>query len=275
MGSFNRLYCKWRLLSLTVFVPLLLAPTVMAATLLPFKADYSLELVSALPETNIIDADGLMHSELIDHCDFWISSEEFFINLRNTEGDSQIFVAKSNSRESKNGDSLQFKNSRILGSVENEAEVIQGHASITKKESTAFFNLPEVTRVRLDPKAIFPATLTRTILDAALRGERFLKLTLFDGSMMEKGVLVSVVIGRLQKSKIKLKEPRLSKKAWPMSVGFFAMSNQTEIADYQVDLEMNENGIPLGIKMNFGEYGVKAELARFESLPSNPKNCVK
>ena len=152
---------------------------------------------------------------------------------------------------------------------------MQGHAILNKGAATAFFSLPESLKVKLDPKTVFPATLIRTVIDAALRGERFLNLTVFDGSNMEKGVLVSVVIGKPIKPATNQTEAILMKRSWPMSAAFFSPNNQTEIPDYQVEMELNENGISQKIKMNFGDYVVHAELTHIEALPVETSPCRK
>ena len=94
MTIFNQPYPQWVVCLVSLISSLFLASSLNAATLLPYRAEYSLELVSALPETNIVNADGMMRSEISDRCEVWASSEEFYLYLRNTEGDIQLFCYK-------------------------------------------------------------------------------------------------------------------------------------------------------------------------------------
>ncbi|MCX8501517.1 MAG: DUF1849 family protein [Alphaproteobacteria bacterium] len=245
----------------------------LAAQLVPYRAIYDFELVSAEPQTNIVNADGLAKFEFIEGCDGWTSNEDLFLNLRNTEGESEVFATKTSTWESKNGTLFRFKNAQILGSVDDAPTELAGHAKKDADSAVVFIDSPYRDRLVLDAAILFPTKMVNEVIDAALRGDRFLSRLVFDGSDADTGFQVSVVIGKKNPPLDKQAEPLLRSSWWSMSLAFYSLSNQSEVANFVVEMELYENGIAQNRTINFGDYVVKAVLNRLEALPIAKSNC--
>ena len=245
----------------------------LAAKLVPYRAIYDFELVSAETQTNIINADGLAKYEFIEGCDGWTSNEDLFLNLRNTEGESEVFATKTSTWESKNGTIFRFKNAQILGSVGDMPLELAGHAKKDAHSTVVFIDSPYRDRLVLDTAILFPTKMVNEVIDAAERGDRFLSRLVFDGSDAENGFLVSVVIGKKNPPLDKQPEPLLRSSWWSMSLAFYSLSNQTELANFVVEMDVYDNGIAQNRTINFGDYVVKAVLNRLEALPIAKSSC--
>ena len=247
--------------------------TAWAAKLATYRAIYSLELLTAEPQSNITNAYGFAKSEFIDSCEGWISNDDLFLNLRNSEGDVEVFATTASTTENKQGSFYRFKTAQILGSVEDLPSFLEGHAIKDGNSAAAYIESPEREKIPLDRTVVFPAQFMQQVIDAALNNQRFLSRQLFDGSDADGGFLVSAVIGKRHPPDDKQSEALLRTAWWPVSLAFYSLATPSEAPTFVVEFEMLENGIAQNRTMNFGDYVVKAEITKIEALPPTQSRC--
>jgi hypothetical protein len=92
----------------------------------------------------------------------------------------------------------------------------------------------------------------------------------FDGTSVDDAALVSAVIGRMSRSGETIggtKSPLLDRPSWPMRLAFFPADSKSEEPDYELSMTLLDNGVSRDMVLDYGDYAVKAELAKIEPLP--------
>lgn len=250
-----------------------------AMTIRPHRAVYDLKLERTTEGSNVSGADGRMVMELTGSaCEGWSTSFRRVMEMRPTEGETQLFDNQVASWESGDGQSMQLNdkqyiNNRLETETKLKADMDADHA----KGGKGVINEPKPENFDLPTGALFPMAHQKHLMEAAERGETRDVSILFDGASGSKVYKVISFIG-------KRKEPGSDASAdkavkdlpwWPLSVTFYeydaAKATSEELPSYQMSFPIYENGVAGTLNINYGDYVLSGKLTSLELL--KPSDC--
>ena len=245
-----------------------------AASVVPHRAAYELSLKTTSGDSEVVSVSGGMTFEWADKCDAWEVRESYLMRVLNNRSHEVELAGDYLGWESKDGLRYQFEiKRREFG----ESKVLRGSAWLTEVggPGIAEFEEPERDTFVLPSDTVFPTQHTLLLIDAAQRGERFDRRMLFDGSEFEGAIPVSSVLLDARPAR---RPPALSKQItrtplfldamWPMTIAFFDPAESDAPASFELQLEMQANGVATSVVLDYGDFKVDAKLARLEALPA-------
>ena len=122
--------------------------------------------------------------------------------------------------------------------------------------------------MKLAPGVMFPSAHTILLIDSARAGENFVSRLVFDGAADENAVQVSAVIGaqahrRTGSGKL---SPLLERPGWRMRLAFFPVDAKAEEPDYELGMQLLDNGVSRDMVIDYGDYAIRAKLDDIEPL---------
>ena len=237
--------------------------------LVPHKALYRLSLKGAPGTNDVAAVGGQMAFEWRDACDGWAINQRNLMILESAEGMRSSVDSTMTTWEAKDGSSFRFIVNKDFGAGGGEA--LEGRAQRSPSGSaTANFTAPGEVEMELPADVMFPSQHTIALLKKMAAGEKFFSASLFDGSEFEPAGFVSAAIG-LEIVPDGEEEPLISGPYWPVRLAFYGPENKTESPDYELAVDLHENGIARRLEIHFKEFTVDVALQRLERLP--PGGC--
>src|SRR4051812_13534861 len=238
----------------------------------PHRATYEMSLAKSQPASGISSAVGRMVFEWGDGCDGWVVQQHYDLNMGYEEsGDSKISIAFI-TWESKDGLHYRY-NVRKLHDGQPD-EDLKGEAAMKGADAAgeAVFTKPGTKRVPLEPHTLFPTGHTIELVKAAIAGDTFVLRQVFDGGTMAGPDQVSAGIGSAHAADANDPEPLLRKRWWPVRMAFFGADSASSAApDYELGMDLQEDGIARNMTLDYGTFTVRAKLSKIEKLP--PPRC--
>lgn len=253
-----------RLIFLGLLAALLASPAI-AEPLAAHQAAYDLELETA--RADVIGASGKMAYEVTDACDGWAVRQRLEMTVTNREGQEENMVSDYTTWESKDGKRLRFR----LKQLTDDAVTSEVAGEATKDDDgtgTAHFTLPEDSTKPLPKGTLFPMAHTQALLTAAKDGKKFLALPLFDGTSAAGAQDSTVAIAAwTPPATTKWKDLDALNSA-RVRIAFFDRDNTNQQPDYEVGMRYWSNGVADDLSMDFGDFVMRAKLAKFRLSPS-------
>lgn len=244
-----------------------------AITIQPHRATYTLSLGQHKNTSEVDDVDGSITLEWADVCDGWVVHQKSTLNIGYATGDEITLTANETSWESKDGKKYSFSSTHKESGK--PAEQWQGHASMESNQAKAKFSKPEEKTITLADNTIFPIAHTREMLEHAMKGENFFSRTVFTGTSSMDTDIVSAFISPASTGKLLTevsdKQKLISPSYWPVHLAYFKDDTETGSPDYEMDLDLQANGVARSLAIDFGDYVIRGKLKEIVSLP--PKKC--
>ncbi|MGE3873207.1 MAG: cell envelope integrity EipB family protein [Parvibaculaceae bacterium] len=243
-------------------------------TIRAHRAVYDLELQRSSEGSNVSGADGRMVMELTGSaCEGWSTSFRRVMEMRPTEGETQLFDNQVASWESGDGQSLQLNDKQFVNNrLESETKLKADMDADRSKGGKGVIDEPKAEQFELPSGALFPMAHQKHIMEAAERGETRDVSILYDGASGSKVYKVISFIG-------KRKEPGADKAAdkalqalpsWPLSVTFYEydpkQTTTEELPSYQMSFPIYENGVAGTLTIDYGDYVLSGKLTSVELL---------
>lgn len=242
----------------------------LAMEIAPHRAVYDMALASLRSGSSVADVRGRMMFEWADACDGWTIEQRFHLSFFYAEGDQVDMTTNYATWEAKDGTSYRFNVRKLInGAVDEE---LRGEAELAGSGGLARYVRPEASETRLPAGTMFPTAHTIAMLEAASSGEKVFGRTVFDGSDAEGITDISAAVG--------LKRPAgqgdasvpgagglLEGAAWPLRLAFFVPAEETVAPEYEMSLELLENGVARSMLIDYGDFAVSARLNEIEALP--------
>jgi len=241
-----------------------------AAKIVPHRALYSLSFGGATSRGDVIDARGTMFFEWLKTCDGWTMEQKIRMKLFDAQGRGIEQISDYSSWESLDGKKFRFKvRNTSEGQVLTE---LLGRASLGAKggKGKASYSKPEKKRIDLPSGALFPTTHTRILIERALAGETLLSRVVFDGNDERGAFEINAVIGPALSPRIK--EPQETNPlladhtAWLMRLAFYPETSRVPAPEFEVGLEILDNGITSKLVYDYGDYTIEAMLDQVEAV---------
>jgi hypothetical protein len=251
-------------IGLAVAPPRLLA----AAEIAPHRALYTMTLGSALADSGVVAATGAMDYEWGETCNGWTIEQRYRLKIRYAENRDVDVTSAFVTWESKDGLRYRFNQRETRdGRLDQE---IRGEAKLDGpgKGGVAVFTKPRSQTLKLAPGVLFPSAHTIFLIDQAKAGAVFVTRLVFDGATDENAVQVSAVIGtRLTADPVSARlGPLLERPGWRIRLAFFPVDTKAEEPDYELGMDLLDNGVSRDMVIDYGDYAIRAKLDDIEPL---------
>jgi hypothetical protein len=242
-----------------------------AVDVTPHRAIYDMTLSKSQASSGITAAQGKMQFEWSDGCDGWVVQQHYDLAMSYEEsGDVNISIAFV-TWESKDGLHYRYNVRKLRDGQPDED--LKGEATMAGagKPGEAAFSKPDASTVKLDPGTLFPTGHTLALVQAAIAGDNFVSKRVFDGGTVAGPDQVTAGIGAEHKADPNDPDPLLRKRWWPVRMAFFAADSDGTTPDYELGMDLQEDGIARNMILDYGNFTVKAKLEKIEKLP--PPRC--
>jgi EipB-like len=247
---------------LTVALPL----SATAVDVEPHRAVYKMTLERAQSASGVVGARGTMLYQWADSCDGWTIEQRYKLRMEYSEQDEAELSISFVTWESKDGTRYRF-NVRKLKDGETTEE-LRGDAKVPQgKTGEAKFVRPEASQIDLPAGTMFPTAHTLALIEAAMQGATFLSKQVFDGGTVEGPFEVTGGIGSEHPADPNDKNPLLRKRWWPIRLAFFPADSQSPQPDYELGMDLQDNGIARELVLDYGNFVVRAKLETLEPMP--------
>jgi hypothetical protein len=215
-------------------------------------------------------ATGSMGYEVVDTCDGWAVRQRLRMTITNSDGQNIQMDSDYATWESKDGLKFRFHVKQTTETA--VTSQTDGEATLERVggPGEAKYTTPKESATALPAGALFPMAHTSVILAAAREGKKFLALPLFDGTD-ENGAQDSSVA--ILDWKPPFKTPHEALTPLPSTrvrLAFFDRLPNTATPAYEVGMRYWDNGVADDMQMDFGDFVMKAKMARLEI---HPKRC--
>lgn len=242
------------------------AVSALAQALAPHNALYSLKLLSARGGSSIERVGGEMAVRWERDCNGWTMNHRTVFDIGYATGEQVRVTIDASSWEAADGRSYNFYLRTLYG--DREGGRTEGHAELRSGGNRAVYSAPEVKTMKLPADVMFPTRHTQQVLAKAAEAPTIFAAEMFDGFGDDGAQLVNAVIGR----PLNPGPPERAKfdalaglKSWPIQLAFFSPADQA-VPESEIGMRLYENGVAEGLDMDFGDFRVKADLARLEMI---------
>jgi len=235
----------------------------------PHRAAYTLTLKRTGRDSAISNANGAMVYSWGETCDGWTVDQQFVLNVVQGDGRAVQLNATSSTWEAKDGTRLRFNIKRERNGV--EIEKIRGEGRLDKANGAgvAEFELPKAKTIPLPKGTVFPTMHTLTLMKRAQAGKMTDRQLVFDGSDLEPPGPVSAFILPLKQPKAPnkaLEAPLGPDKIRTVNLAFFNADPKRTEPEFEMSIQLQDNGVAPSMVLDYGSYAVRGELARVEPL---------
>lgn len=247
------------------FFAALLAGAAQAQPLAAHQAYYDLELQTA--RADVIGATGKMAYEVTDACDAWAVRQRLAMTVTNRDGQEENTVSDYTTWESKDGKRLRFRLKETTDDA--TSSEVAGEAVLdTAGAGSVHFTAPQDSVKPLPQGTLFPMRHTIALLEAARAGKKFLALPLFDGTSPDGAQDSSIAIATWSPPAATTWKELDALPSARVHIAFFDREKTTQQPDYEVGMRYWANGVADDMSMDFGDFVMKAKLAKFKLSPS-------
>ena len=249
----------------------------------PHEAVYDLSLDTGGSTDTISDAEGRMVYHFWgSRCDGYNTKLRFVTRISDSDGNARLTDVATSTFEDSDGKSFSFATkSYVDGTL---AEDSTGSAERENGKLHVTMAKPKSIRFDINPSFQFPNQHLTKIIDAAIRGEHFVQVDLFDGSEKgEKPYSTAAVIGAANTGADNLGDEATAKAAgianvrhWPVTLSYFdEKATGEQKPSYELSFIVYENGVTRRMRLDYGDFALTGKLVRLDMKPVNvaAKRC--
>ncbi len=242
-----------------------------AGAIAPHRALYDLSLASSRASGGVVGVHGRMLFEWGDSCDGWTVQQRYRMRLSQAQEDEVEIVSSLASWESKDGLRYRFTLKKKRG--DEPEEEVRGSARLDGpgRGGRARFTRPEEAKVDLPRGTVFPSAHTIEVIRRAEAKEHFFSRRVFDGSEVEAPIDVTAFIGRPLPVAAKPAEGGkvrglTDRPGWKVRLAFFPKTSKNPLPDYEIGLDLLDNGVSADMLIDYGDFTVRARLKELEAV---------
>lgn len=247
------------------------------------RAVYDLTLDPGNSSDTVSDAEGRMVYDFTGSpCDGYTTRLRFVTRISDGDGNTRLTDVATTTFEDEGGKKFNFSTKSFVDGAISEDTTGSAKREGSKVEVT--IAKPKSKHFEIPPSFHFPNQHLAMIIDAALRGEHFLQIDLFDGSDKgEKSYETSAVIGAVNSGVDDLGDEATAKLAglanvrnWPVTISYFSGTpNGEQAPSYELSFIVYENGITRRMRLDYGDFALTGKLVKLDVEPSrlNAKTC--
>ncbi len=248
---------------------LFLIPSLTSAGVVPLashRAVYDLTLKKLHQEGGIQNVRGRIVMEVENQCEGYVINQRMLIELINLEGVVITSDFHLSTWEDKNGGAMRFSMSNVLNGK--PVEKSDGVARMENGEGTVSFKDDENQNLKLPQDVLFPTAHTLKILQSARAGKNLVSAKVYDGNGPEGLQDSLTVIGKRSVAKQEMAgNPEMENLPyWPVQLAYFDLKGQTNEPDYEVGINLYENGVASDLTLKYKDFSLSGELVQLEFL---------
>jgi hypothetical protein len=243
------------------------------AALVPHRGVYDLSLKRADDKSGITGAQGRMVIELKGGtCEGW-TIDFRMVNQFTTESGSRLLDIRSSTFESLDGREMRYTERQFVDNRLEEETTLSATAGVDGKPGQGKIEKPEPRAFELPPGAIFSVAHQMRLVAAGRRGETREANIVFDGSDGEKSMQVISFFGPKGAASQGVPKPLQGLAVWPVSVSYYGLgpAGTNETPDYQVQMQLYDNGVSGDLTLDYGDFALEARLTRLDLI--DPPTC--
>jgi hypothetical protein len=251
-------------------------PAVAAADIIGHRAVYTLSLNRVVGDSNVADARGVFAVEWTDNCDGWAVEQSYSLHVAYHEQPDQLISSRYTTWEAKDGLSYTFD--VVTTRSGRRAERVQGTAEIDPEThaGSAQYVEPRGLQIRLPEGSMFPAAHTEELLSRAGAGERLWPAIVFDGANVDQPLLINAAFGGpVEAAPVSEAQPAAAGQTdltsvggWRVRMAVFAETTRGEEPDYEIQMDLLNNGVARMMQLDYGEFVLDADLRVIEPTPA-------
>jgi hypothetical protein len=244
----------------------------LSQTLASHRATYAMNLVSALPQSGIVDVTGVFLVEQIPECKGVTLHQAVQLTMR-AEGGAAISTRFAATLwESDDATSMTFSTvNEVAGDL---VEAFTGTAALSgpRLGGAVEYTEPTASTLALPSGVLFPIALSRAVLAAAEAGTRLLDLIGFDGGGEDTLTTVSVFIGAHfaagEETPANGADLLADQRSWHTRYAHYAFASQAAEPIFEVGYRLFENGVITDLILDYGGFQVSGTLETLENIPA-------
>ncbi|SNB62392.1 protein of unknown function [Arboricoccus pini] len=236
-----------------------------ATDLLSHRAAYRLSLLTA--DTGIESIRGGLVVEWQAACDGWISNQRLgFVATSGEDDQGFSYDVRFSSWESRDNKNLRFTVSSFEG--DQLRDEFKGNAALATLggPGEALFEQPANEKVELPAGTLFPTEHLRRLISAAEAGEHFVTNQVFDGSGGKGLTQITAVIGK-PGDVAASDDDQTRVPNWRVSLAYYGSDDSSDTPDFETEFDLAANGVMRNMRMDYGNFVLKADLEKLEVLP--------
>jgi hypothetical protein len=237
-----------------------------AIPLAAHRAAYDLTL-DKVHGDDVAGVHGDMTYEMEDSCDGWATQQRLTLHLTNRDGQDIEMVTDYATWESKDGLRMRFHMRQTTDTA--VTEQMDGESSLdgAGQGGTVRYTQPEEKEVPLPPGTLFPTAHTAAILAAAVAGQKFVALPIFDGTSSQGAQDSSILIQNWNPPGPAPYPPLAELPSGRVHIAFFKRGGGDQSPDYEVGMRYWLNGVADDLGMDFGSFVMRGRLKEFDLRP--------
>lgn len=241
------------------------ADSASAIDLLPHVARYSLSRNFAAADSGVVAVKGMMEVRLEISCDgYGIDQYLGFRVLGDDETQFEHLAYLSSFEDASGGEfyfeARTFENRRLT-------EEFAGKATAPESGSgEARYTRPETVIQALPKGTVFPIEHLGLIIEAARKGEKSVRHTVFDGSTKENPYEISTFIGAAGEGNGKNIAAVSGVKFWPIRLAYFKIGAMNLAPEFEMSADVFENGVIGNMIYDYGNFAIDVTLEEVEAL---------
>ena len=238
----------------------------LSTKLLSHKATYTLNIQNIKDNSFLEGGQGQTFFEIIENCNGWNVKEDYVLiyDLPNnkTSNSFSSYSTFENFLGTKHSFELNEK------SQFSDEKSYQGFIEKNKREISGSIIDSSIKKLTFKKDVLFPIQHLLELIKTAKIGNKILTKKVFFGN--EDGEFIKIVsafISQIKTSTIKNFEYLKGKKIWPIKVAFYKEKSKQENPEYEIYLDIDDEGVVHSYKVDYGNFEIKAILKKFELLP--------
>lgn len=238
----------------------------------PHKALYDIKLTQIRSGSQIVNISGQMLYEWQPSCDGWLANHRFNLLYEYADSEPMRITSDFSTFESFDGKSLDFTSQRKRNGQ--LFEEFRGRATYGDEGTgEAVYSLPDDLDFKLGPNSMFPMMHTVNVLKAIKEGRKFYNATVFDGADEEGPVEINAFVGKAVPAVAvtpseKINGDLLKAPAHMVRLAFFPLQEQSETADYEMDISLHDNGVVSDMFIEYDDFSITQKLLALEPVKS-------
>lgn len=242
----------------------LLTPTVTFADhILPHAAAYTFELNETKAISNVSLVSGELVFELTgDNCNGYTLQTQLQTLTIFKNNEKMAYSYKSTTWESPQATEFRFSNQEAVDSK--VTGLFKGSARRPERDAPleVDLDLPERKQLSIKQRLNFPFQHMREIISAGTRGQKVVKLDLFDGSRGADAFSTSVAIERAATGGIQ--------NSWHTTVQYRHLGEYSDQLPpiWSAEYIISADGVIRDLVIDYGHYSIRGEIKKLDMLPT-------
>lgn len=233
--------------------------------LLPHVARYSLSRNFAAADSGVAAVKGMMEVRLEISCDgYRIDQYLGFHVLGDDETQFEHLAYLSSFEDAAGGEfyfeARTFENRRLTEELAGKATLADSGSGETR------YTRPETVTQALPKGTVFPIKHLELIIEAARKGEKGVRHTVFDGSTKENPYEISTFIGTAGEANIKTIAALSGATYWPVRLAYFKIGAVNLAPEFEMSADVFENGVIGNMIYDYGNFAIGITLEEVEVL---------